>query len=132
MTGPGKCDVAATPVINSTLARGLVVRIASWAAAGIPVATTSGRTSVADSAVSVLLLSANPGRISFSVFNDSTAILYLGFGTVAVSTTNYTVQIQPGGYYEPPVALAAITSEVRGIWATDPNTGAARLTAHSA
>ena len=85
-------------------------------------------TSVAASAASVEIFpailpstwSAN-GR---AVFNDSTAVLYLKFGTTA-SETSYTVQIAAGGYYEFPQPLYA--GEVDGIWASA--NGSARTTA---
>lgn len=131
MIGPGKCDVSTSPLINPALARGLVVRVASMLAGGLPSAVTASRSSVADSATDVQLLPADADRVSWSVFNDSTVTLYLGMGSVAVSLTNYTVQIPAGGYYEPPSAIARISCEVRGIWASDPNTGAARLTSFS-
>ena len=60
-----------------------------------------------------------------TVYNDSTATLYLTFGTGA-TTTNYTVQIGPGGYYEFPAA-SMYCGEVDGIWSSA--TGAARTTA---
>jgi hypothetical protein len=52
------------------------------------------------------------GRV---VFNDSTAVLYLKFGTSA-STSDYTVQIPADGYYEFPQPL--YTGEVDGLWAS--------------
>ena len=59
-----------------------------------------------------------------TVFNDSTATLYLLFGTGA-STTNYTVQIGPGGYVEFPPPL--FCGEADGIWSSA--NGYARTTA---
>jgi hypothetical protein len=48
-----------------------------------------------------------------TVFNDSTATLYLKYGVTA-STTDYTVQIAPGGFFEFP--LPVYPGEVDGIW----------------
>jgi hypothetical protein len=86
---------------------------------------TGTRTQVADSASDGILLAANVLRIGATVFNDSSAILYLGLGTTATTTTNYTVKIAQNGYYEVP---ARYTGQIRGIWATDPGDGAARVT----
>lgn len=61
-----------------------------------------------------------------AVFNDSTATLYLLFGANA-STTNYTVQIAAGGYYEFPCANGMYCGEVDGIWSAA--NGSARVTA---
>jgi hypothetical protein len=63
------------------------------------------------------------GAVGRAVFNDSTAVLYLKYGATA-STTSYTVQVQPGGYYEFPQPL--YTGQVDGIWASA--NGSARLT----
>jgi hypothetical protein len=62
------------------------------------------------------------GRV---VYNDSTATLYLLFGTGA-TTTNYTVQIGPGGYFEFP-ASPLYCGEADGVWSSA--TGTARTTA---
>jgi hypothetical protein len=58
------------------------------------------------------------------IFNDSTAILYVKFGTTA-STTSYTVKMLAGQYFEFP-GPAIYTGRVDGIW--DSATGAARIT----
>lgn len=60
-----------------------------------------------------------------AVYNDSTATLYLLFGTGA-TTTSYTVQVGPGGYYEFPAA-PMYCGEVDGVWSSA--TGSARTTA---
>lgn len=57
------------------------------------------------------------------VFNDSTATLYLKFGTAA-STTSHTVQIPAGGYFEFPDPL--YDGAVEGVWGAA--NGAARCT----
>jgi hypothetical protein len=58
-----------------------------------------------------------------TVFNDSTAVLYLKFGATA-STSSYTVQIAAAGYYEFPQPVYA--GQVDGIWASA--NGNARVT----
>lgn len=86
---------------------------------------TATRTQVADSATAVEIIAANGNRLGACVYNDSGAILYLGLGTVDPTTTNYTVQIPSGGYYEIPFGY---TGQVKGIWASDPGDGGARVT----
>lgn len=49
-----------------------------------------------------------------AVYNDSTAALYLKYGTGS-SPTSYTVQIPAQGYYEFPQPLYA--GQVNGYWA---------------
>lgn len=85
---------------------------------------TATRTSVADNAADVLILAANAARFSFSVFNDSTAVLYLALGAAAATTTNYTTQVPTNSFFSDDT----YAGEVRGIWASDPGTGAARVT----
>lgn len=85
--------------------------------------TTATLTNVTSAATSTSLLASNSAAHARMVFNDSTAILYLKFGTTA-SATSYTVQIPPGGYYEFPQPL--YKGAVDGIWSAA--NGAARLT----
>lgn len=86
-------------------------------------ASTAAVTSVNSSATSVTLLSLTAGRFSALFFNDSTAVLYIKFGTTA-STSDYTVQVQPGGYYELP--MPCYTGRIDGIWASA--NGACKIT----
>lgn len=86
---------------------------------------TGTRTQVADTATDALILASNAARFGATVFNDSSALLYLGLGTTAVSATNYTAKVYGNGYYEAP---ANFTGEIRGIWATDPGDGGAKVT----
>jgi hypothetical protein len=79
--------------------------------------------SVPASTTSVPLFTAATPLDGRSVFNDSTSVLYLKFGAVA-STSDYTVQIAAGGYFEFPPPL--YMGEVDGIWASA--NGNARLT----
>jgi hypothetical protein len=88
-------------------------------------APTATQSSVADSASSVTILASNVARVGASVTNDSTATLYLRLSASAASTTDYTVQLVTGAYYEVP---SRYSGAITGIWASDPNTGAARVT----
>jgi hypothetical protein len=81
-------------------------------------------TKVDASASSQVLIPANSDRVHGSVFNDSTAVLYLAWGPTA-STTLYTVQVPPRGYYELPRVVPYVGA-VSGLWATA--NGAARIT----
>ncbi len=59
-----------------------------------------------------------------TIFNDSTAILYVALDGSVASATNYTVQMPAGAYYEFP--QPAVSGKVTGIWASA--NGNARLT----
>lgn len=85
-------------------------------------ATTS---SVADSASNVTILAANTGRIGASIFNDSSALLYLKYGATAATSTDYTVRLYPNSYHE---VYGGYTGTLTGIWDSDPGDGAARVT----
>jgi len=84
-------------------------------------AQTSTGSNVAGSATSVTLLSANNSRKGGSIYNDSSAILYVKFGTTA-STTDFKVALAAGSYYEIP---AGYVGRIDGIWASA--TGSARV-----
>lgn len=94
----------------------------------LPAAGSTGTlTNVAGSASSVTVLAANSGRFGATIVNDSSALLYLKFGSTA-STTSYTVVLAgaasaPFAYYEVPFGYTGI---ITGIWASA--TGNARVT----
>lgn len=110
--------------------RGLVVRVAG------PVETTGGgggaipitdavRTSVPAVVADTPILAANPNRRSGYVYNASaTATLYLAYGGVAASPTNYTAALGPGDGF--PIGPNNATFAVRGYW--DIADGAAKVT----
>lgn len=83
---------------------------------------TATLSNVASSAASVTLLAAAP-RTMATVWNDSTAILYLKFGATAIATSA-TVPIAAQGYYEFPSPIDQ--GRVDGIWASA--NGFARIT----
>lgn len=85
--------------------------------------TSATLTNVTSAASNTSLLSSNAAARARMCFNDSTATLYLKFGTTA-STTSFTVAIPPGGYYEFPQPL--YKGAVDGIWSAA--NGAARMT----
>ena len=89
-------------------------------------ATTAVTVSIASSATSTNLFPVAGSGNGRTVFNDSSAILYLKYGATA-SEMSYTVQIAPGGYYEfPGLPQTLYLGNVDGIWASA--NGAARLT----
>lgn len=69
---------------------------------------------VASSASSVAVLAANGRAAGRVIYNDSTAILYLRYGTAAASTTTYTVQIASQGTH---VVAQGYRGALTGIWA---------------
>jgi hypothetical protein len=88
---------------------------------------TGTSSSVAASATAVTLLAANGSRKGATIYNDSSAVLYVKLGSGA-STTSFTALLVgngggAGGYFEVP---AAYTGIITGIWASA--TGAARIT----
>lgn len=85
-------------------------------------APTATLSNVASSATSVTLLAANTGRLAAQIYNDSTQVLYVKFGTTA-SATSFTVPLASNTYYEVP---GGYTGRIDGIWASA--AGNARIT----
>lgn len=82
--------------------------------------TMSGQTAVitspAVSTTSATVLTERGTRNMWFVFNATAAILYLRFGTAPASSTDYSVQVPAGGYYECPVPVYG--GRVTGILAS--------------
>lgn len=76
--------------------------------------TAAAVTAVPSSATSVAVLAANARAAGRLVYNDSTAILYLRYGTAAASTAAYTVQIASQGSH---VVATGYRGALTGIWA---------------
>ena len=88
--------------------------------------TTSTNVSTVDvSVVNVTILAANESRLGATIYNSSTANLYLLLGTSAASTDIYTVILVPGAYYETPYNYIG---QINGIWDAASTTGAAQCT----
>lgn len=83
---------------------------------------TATEANVASSASSVTLFAAGVAN-GRTIFNDSSAVLYVKFGATA-STSSYTFQMQPGAYFEFPQPVYG--GQVDGIWASA--NGNARVT----
>lgn len=99
--------------------------VASGSAATPP--ATAARSSVSDSATAVSLIAANTSRKGLVITNDSSAVLFVGYGTVDPTTTDYTFTILSGGTWEMDQAKL-FTGQLKGLWGSDPNDGAARIT----
>lgn len=84
--------------------------------------TTPTLSNVSASASSVTVLAANSARDGATIWNDSSAILYLKLGATA-SATSCTVKMVADAYYEVPYGYTGI---IDGIWASA--TGSARVT----
>jgi hypothetical protein len=85
---------------------------------------TATHSNVAAATANTQLLAANPHRLGCSVFNDSTAALYLKCDTGA-SATSCTVKVPAGMYWEMPPEWR-YTGAIYGYW--DSVNGAARVT----
>lgn len=87
------------------------------------VSNDSTNSNVAGTATSTTLSAASSARIGATVYNDSSAILYvlLENGGTA-SATAFTVKMQPEAYFEVPFGY---TGDIIGVWASA--TGAARI-----
>jgi len=77
-------------------------------------AATGTITSPALAVASFTALAANTARKMATFYNDSTNTVYLALAAAA-STTSYTVQIPPGGYYELPGDITVYTGAVTAI-----------------
>jgi hypothetical protein len=98
--------------------------VASTTSSPYDSAATATLSNVASSATNVTLLASNTSRKAAYIYNDSTEILYVKFGTTA-SSSSYTVQLGVGEYYELP-AYPIYTGIIDGIWASA--NGSARIT----
>jgi hypothetical protein len=100
----------------------MIVNPAGQAANLAPASSAAAVTSIASSATAVTLLTANANRKGATIYNESTSVVFIKFGTVA-SATSYTVQVAPSGYYEIPFGYTGI---ITAIWTTA--NGSARIT----
>jgi hypothetical protein len=114
---------AITGGLTDTQLRATPVPVSGIVNATRPATATTSQ--VADNAASVTLLASNGGRLGGSIANDSSAPLYVKLGATA-SLTDYTVRIPRNAFYELPFPV--YTGQIDGIWASDPNDGAARIT----
>jgi hypothetical protein len=85
---------------------------------------TATRTQVSDTTTDSQLLASNANRRGATIYNDSSGTLLIGLGTTTVTSTNYSARVFTEGHYTVPEGF---TGEIRGLWLTDPNDGAARI-----
>lgn len=123
-TQPVSGTVAATQSGTWTVQPGNTANTTPWLVKEVTSATATN-SNVSGSATSVTLLASNANRLGATIYNDSTAILYVNLAGNAASITNYTVQLVSGAYYELPTPHL-YTGAITGIWASA--TGAARVT----
>lgn len=81
-------------------------------------------TEVSDTNTSVQLVAYDNARVGVSIWNDSTAILYLLVGSGTASPTEAGVKVAVDGYWEAPYNYCG---QIQGIWASDAS-GQARIT----
>ncbi len=113
-------------VVTADAVNGLdvdVTRVSGTVTTQAVVAGTATLANVSGSATSVTLIASNGSRKGAVIHNDSTAILYLKYGTTA-STTSYTYKVPADGTFEMPAVV--YTGTITGIWSSA--TGAARTT----
>lgn len=89
----------------------------------VNIASIATRSSVASTTTDVLLLEANPSRISAIIFNDADSPLYVGFGTVPVTTEEFSMSVPAKTVAVLPVSF---TGQIRGVWSI--TSGFARIT----
>jgi hypothetical protein len=87
-----------------------------------PRPATGTLTNVAGSVTSGTILAANTARVGATIWNDSTAILYLRLASGTASATACSVKLIADAYYEVPFGYAGV---ITGVWASA--TGSARV-----
>lgn len=85
-----------------------------------PTSTSVTRSIVSASTTFVPLLTLNSARKGVTIWNNSSANLYIELGTSAVTTTSFSVKVGADGYYELPFGYIG---PINGIW--DGSTGSA-------
>ena len=79
----------------------------------LPSSSAAAATTVTAATTSTSLLASNTSRKGASIWNNSTAALYVEMGATA-SLTAYAAKLEAGGYYEVPYGY---TGAIAGIWA---------------
>lgn len=98
------------------------LKVAVLEGGGSSASDTATLSNVTGATSSTTLLAANTSRLGAIIFNDSTARLFVKFGSTA-SDTSFTVRLDPLEYYEVPFSYRGI---ITGIWSDA--LGAARMT----
>ena len=90
----------------------------------VVIKTSNITSNVSASATSVTILATNEDRVGVTIYNDSSADLYINWGLTA-STTNFSYFIAAGSTWECPANMVD-SSQISGIWSSA--TGTARIT----
>ncbi len=77
-----------------------------------PSASVASNALISATLNSQVLMAGNSKRTGLTIFNDSTANLYIDFGKIA-AMTDFAVKITAGGYYELPVNYIGT---INGVW----------------
>lgn len=112
----GESDVNISQVGGTAVTDGLPTKPAPTA--------NATRSNVTAATADTQVLAANTSRTGVLIFNDSTATMYLAYGSTAASTTSYSVQIGAGAYWEMPKPV--YTGVLKAVWEAE--NGAARVT----
>jgi len=115
-------DISAVELLAEDNSNAVIRRLQSDASGNLKVnisasylsPTTGTASTVAGSASSVTLLASNANRLGATIFNDSTAALYIKLGATA-SATSFAIKVLQDDYYEVPFQYTGI---IDGIWAS--------------
>lgn len=118
-------DNGGTFAVQASITGGTVVatQATTWTVTHTK-SSSASHANVASSASSVTLLSSNSSRVGCYIYNDSTQILRIKFGSSA-SATSMVLPLKPQGVYEMP-QVSPYTGIITGIW--DSADGSARVT----
>ena len=108
--------------LDTSLER-LTNRIRSYLKGVVNAGEVATRSQVASGTGAVLLLAANKNRVSVIIENTDTNKLYVSFGTVTATTSNYTFQLAQHANKE----VLTFRGPIYGIWAGD-GSGSALMT----
>ena len=92
--------------------------------AGIATASTGTQTSVASSVSDTTILASNSSRKGCTLYNDSTAILYVLLASGASSLSTYNLQLPPNGMLS--LRVGEYLGVIKGVW--DSANGFVRVT----
>lgn len=98
---------------------------ANGSSGGSVSATGAAVVSILATNTSTALLAADPDRIGVAIYNGGTTDLYLLLGAGTASSSNFSIAISAGGYFETPAGWAPLA--MQGVWAGSP-TGSAMVT----
>jgi hypothetical protein len=116
-------NIGPNPAFVGTVSTGASFELSSVQGGMTPYPATGTATITLTVVTAKILLAANPLRKMATVYNESTAVMYLKLGKWA-TTTSYTVQVPAGGFYELPHPV--YHGVISAVWAAA--NGSARVT----